>query len=99
MKLKGWKELPPAGLILEAGNAAQYKTGTWRSTRPVWDASKCISCFMCWLHCPDGSILVKSDKVAGINYDYCKGCGVCASICPKKAIDMKPESLFEEGEK
>ncbi|MCD6362518.1 MAG: 4Fe-4S binding protein [Synergistetes bacterium] len=98
MSLKGWKDIPPAGLILDAGNAALYKTGTWRSVRPVWDESKCIHCHLCWLHCPDGSILVENEKMVGISYDYCKGCGICASICPKKAIEMKPESLFEGGE-
>ncbi|MFP3483271.1 MAG: 4Fe-4S binding protein, partial [Caldivirga sp.] len=25
------------------------------------------------------------------NYDYCKGCGICANECPVKAIKMVPE--------
>ncbi|MCD6442549.1 MAG: 4Fe-4S binding protein, partial [Thermotogae bacterium] len=28
--------------------------------------------------------------------DYCKGCGLCAKICPKNAIEMKPETEFQE---
>jgi len=24
-----------------------------------------------------------------INYDYCKGCGICSEICPVKAIEME----------
>jgi pyruvate ferredoxin oxidoreductase delta subunit len=24
-----------------------------------------------------------------VNYDYCKGCGSCASKCPANAITMK----------
>ena len=26
--------------------------------------------------------------------ELCKGCGLCAHECPKKAIDMKPESDY-----
>jgi len=26
-----------------------------------------------------------------INYDYCKGCGICSEICPVKAIEMEEE--------
>ena len=27
-----------------------------------------------------------------VNLTYCKGCGICASECPRKAISMKPEN-------
>ena len=27
------------------------------------------------------------------NYDFCKGCGVCATECPCGAIDMVAESV------
>ena len=26
------------------------------------------------------------------NYDYCKGCGMCAAECPCGAIRMQPET-------
>jgi Pyruvate/2-oxoacid:ferredoxin oxidoreductase delta subunit len=26
-----------------------------------------------------------------VRYDYCKGCGLCASVCPRKAITMVEE--------
>ena len=52
----------------------------------------------CWILCPDDSILVEDGKVVGIDYDYCKGCGICAAECPPKvqAFDMKRESDFRE---
>jgi len=30
------------------------------------------------------------------DYDYCKGCGICANECPKKAIEMVEESKFKD---
>lgn len=89
--LKGWEALPVGGLILEAGNAMQYHTGSWRSSRPHLDLSSCSHCLFCWLYCPDGSIVVESGKVVQINYDYCKGCGICAAVCPREAILMAAE--------
>ncbi|MCX7771235.1 MAG: 4Fe-4S binding protein [Proteobacteria bacterium] len=92
-ELKGWKEIPEGAVIEDAGNSQEYKTGTWRSFRPIWYEERCIQCYRCWTFCPDSSILIKDGKVAGINYDYCKGCGICAHECPKKAnaIEMVPE--------
>jgi len=89
--MKGWKEIPEGGLILEPGNSVEYKTGSWRAKKPVLDKEKCINCFICWIYCPDGSIVVENEEVKGINYDYCKGCGICANECPKNAINMEEE--------
>jgi 2-oxoacid:acceptor oxidoreductase delta subunit (pyruvate/2-ketoisovalerate family) len=90
MKLKGWREIPIGGLIVEAGNAAQYETGGWRTFKPVHDAEKCTSCLLCWVYCPDSAIRVEAGKVTGIDYAHCKGCGICAEECPDKikAITM-----------
>jgi len=27
-----------------------------------------------------------------IDYDYCKGCGICGAVCPVKAIRMAEEA-------
>jgi len=69
------------------------KTGSWRVMRPVYDDSKCIKCRLCWLYCPENVIDVNEGggPFIKINYDYCKGCGICASVCPKNAITMIPE--------
>ncbi|MDI6752330.1 MAG: 4Fe-4S binding protein [bacterium] len=91
--MEKWHELPEAGLIIEPGSAAKYKTGSWRSRRPIWDKDKCTSCLSCWIYCPDSSIKIENQKVMGINLDYCKGCGICARVCPPKvsAIKMNEE--------
>ncbi|HOF03595.1 MAG TPA: 4Fe-4S binding protein [Atribacterota bacterium] len=98
VKQKGWKEIPKGGLILEAGNAEQYKTGSWRSQRPVRDEQKCNHCLICWVFCPDSSIIVEDGKIKAIDYDHCKGCGICAVECPVNAIDMRDENEFREKE-
>ena len=101
MKIKQgstWRDVPMAGNILEPGTSAEYRTGSWRSERPVWAAEKCTNCSRCWLFCPDMSIKLDDEgKMTGIDYDYCKGCGLCASVCPPKAsaIEMVPERRGE----
>jgi len=89
--MKGWKEIPEGGLILEPGNSMEYKTGSWRSQKPVRDEEKCTNCLICWAYCPDSAIIVENGKIKEINYDYCKGCGICADECPKEAITMEVE--------
>jgi pyruvate ferredoxin oxidoreductase delta subunit len=42
----------------------------------------------------DGRLDGKRMKLGEFNMDYCKGCGVCAAVCPVNAIEMKPESEF-----
>ena len=87
----GYKEIPEGGLILEAGNAKSYETGGWRTQRPVIDLDTCINCFRCWAFCPDSSIETKDEEIVGVDYDHCKGCGVCAHECPVDAIAMEQE--------
>lgn len=91
---KSWKEIPHAGIITEAGNSINYKTGDWRSFRPIRDEKKCTNCMLCWLYCPDTCIKAKDGKISNTDYDFCKGCGVCAKICPVKCIQMKSEEEF-----
>ena len=93
---KPWNDLPEGGIMPDAGNSVEYNTGDWRTDRPIWDKDKCISCLICWMFCPDSSIKVEDGKVVGIDYDHCKGCGICAEECPPKvhAIEMKPEGDF-----
>ena len=83
--------LTPGGIIYDAGNARNFKTGDWRSMCPVWYEEKCTQCGLCFPVCPDDSIPFEKNtlKRKDFNYDYCKGCGVCAKVCPFGAIEMK----------
>jgi pyruvate ferredoxin oxidoreductase delta subunit len=65
------------------------KTGDWRSQTPKIDQEKCSqkdSCLLCWLYCPDG--VISRDFPLEIDLEFCKGCGICAEECPRKAITM-----------
>lgn len=89
----------PEGVInIDAGNSDDYRTGGWRSERPVWTSDKCINCLICWIDCPDASILTKDREMSGIDLDHCKGCGICVRVCPSGALEMHRESEFAEEE-
>ena len=85
------EQFPKGATIPVAGNSCEYVTGGWRSERPVRDDDKCTQCLLCWIFCPDTSVLQKDEKVYGFDYDHCKGCGICAAECPAKCIEMVPE--------
>lgn len=87
----GYKDIPKGGLILEAGNAESYKTGGWRTRKPIFDQEKCTNCHLCWAFCPDSSIITVDNEIKGVDYEYCKGCGICAQECPVNAIKMEEE--------
>ncbi len=94
MKMKkGFKHPPIGGVILEAGSAHNYETGSWRKQRPVLDSEKCTDCLICWVMCPDSAIIVEEGKMVGFDMEHCKGCGICAVECPDKikAITMAEE--------
>lgn len=95
MKLKNWKEVNPGSVITEPGSSEKFKTGSWRSSKPVWKEENCIQCLFCWIYCPDNAVKVKDGKRGEFDYEYCKGCGICALECPgkkgNKAIIMEEE--------
>jgi pyruvate ferredoxin oxidoreductase delta subunit len=88
IKPKHIKEYP-TGPCYDAGNIVTENSG-WRTERPVLENEKCSGCFSCYLFCPEG-VIFKKGKIVDIDYSFCKGCGICAKICLKKAIKMVRE--------
>jgi Pyruvate/2-oxoacid:ferredoxin oxidoreductase delta subunit len=60
--------------------------------RRCMSCGSCFGCDNCFGVCPDSAVL-KIDGAHGyaIDYDYCKGCGLCVAECPCGAIVMEPE--------
>jgi 2-oxoacid:acceptor oxidoreductase delta subunit (pyruvate/2-ketoisovalerate family) len=70
-------------------------------TTALFEARRCLSCGNCFRCdncfgvCPDNA--VRKQDVPGapyaIDYDFCKGCGICVVECPSGAIDLVPETI------
>lgn len=79
----------PEATAFAAGYLVTKNAG-WRGKRPVVSDSSCVGCLQCWLYCPDGTIVREGRKVR-IDYDFCKGCGICEKMCRFHAVQMVPE--------
>ena len=69
-------------------------------TNALFEARRCLSCGNCFECdncygiCPDNAVIkLGPGKRFEFNYDFCKGCGLCAAECPCGAIDMVPETI------
>ena len=62
--------------------------------RRCLSCGNCFECDNCYGICPDNAVIkLGPGKRFEFNYDYCKGCGMCALECPCGAIRMEPEEI------
>jgi len=62
--------------------------------RRCLSCGNCFECDNCYGVCPDNAVVKLGEgKRYEFNYDYCKGCGLCAAECPCGAIEMEPETF------
>ncbi len=62
--------------------------------RRCLSCGNCFECDNCYGVCPDNAVVkLGPGKRYRFNYDYCKGCGLCAAECPCGAIRMVPEEI------
>ena len=61
--------------------------------RRCLSCGNCFGCDNCFGVCPDNSVIKLEKGTYQIDYDFCKGCGMCAQECPCGAIEMVPERI------
>ncbi len=62
-----------------------------------FSCGNCLACDNCWTLCPDAAVLKTKEMASDgshyvFDYDYCKGCGLCAAECPCGYIEMREDS-------
>jgi NADPH-dependent glutamate synthase beta subunit-like oxidoreductase len=81
MRLKNFREVYPAidpeAIIEEAGRC--------------FSCGLCFNCGNCHMYCPDCAVKVSTAGGYEFDYDFCKGCGLCAKECPCHYIQMTLE--------
>jgi 2-oxoacid:acceptor oxidoreductase delta subunit (pyruvate/2-ketoisovalerate family) len=63
--------------------------------RRCMSCGSCFACDNCYGVCPDNAVIKLGEpgERYAIDYDYCKGCGICVAECPCGAIEMVPEQI------
>lgn len=70
------------------------ETNALFEARRCMSCGNCFECDNCYGVCPDNAVIkLGPGKRFEYNFDYCKGCGICASECPCGAIKMVPEDI------
>lgn len=89
----------PEDRAYSPSNSFTASVADWRIEKPLFNKDYCIDCQFCWVFCPDMSIIARDKKMVGIDFDHCKGCGICVEVCPTnpKSLLMFSEQKDEES--
>jgi len=94
------KTVQPHLDIIRRQSTFEEVLGALDESNALFEARRCLSCGNCFECdncygvCPDNAVVkLGPGKRFEFNYDYCKGCGICAAECPCGAIKMVPETI------
>jgi len=79
------------GLWASPEHMFEINVAEWRFQRPVTQADRCCQCGVCSHFCTDGCIEDNGTCYTAV-LESCKGCGICAVLCPVDAIKMEREA-------
>jgi 2-oxoacid:acceptor oxidoreductase delta subunit (pyruvate/2-ketoisovalerate family) len=82
-----WAQIEETRYATLAG-ASQGGAAAWRDALPICDEGKCtcIECVVTY-YCPE-TVVKWTEQGYTVDYEYCKGCGICAQECVKGAVRM-----------
>jgi 2-oxoacid:acceptor oxidoreductase delta subunit (pyruvate/2-ketoisovalerate family) len=87
------RTLPAKDRILPAGERTRSFAEANLGLENAFEAHRCFSCGhctrcdTCLVYCPEG-IIRRDSNTYEVDYTYCKGCGICVTECPRKAMEM-----------
>jgi len=91
------KKMPKAQTSKRHGSFEEVNLGLSEETARE-EANRCFNCGVCnlcdncYIFCPDVAILKQGEDGPNvIDYDHCKGCGICVEECPRDALVMEEE--------
>jgi 2-oxoacid:acceptor oxidoreductase delta subunit (pyruvate/2-ketoisovalerate family) len=78
---------------IESGPARRFSPReAISSAKRCFHCGICTFCYQCYEYCPDVAIRMdRGERHREIDYDHCKGCGICAEECPRGAIGWVKE--------
>jgi len=85
-------KVPPAKRLgsFQEVNLGFTEEAAIEAANRCFNCGVCNLCDNCYIFCPDVAIRKEEGRNV-VDYDYCKGCGICVEECPRDAMVMEEE--------
>ena len=88
------RRLGPAGRrasFIEVNLGLKAREAKKEASR-CFSCGSCTRCDICYIFCPDMAVKKDGNPFPyRVDYDYCKGCGICVEECPREVLSVIPE--------